>query len=46
VLRLATNPEVVHRVTTADGAVLCVVSRGPRFEELERRLKALGQPPL
>jgi len=44
-LRLATNPEVVHRVTTADGAVLCVVSRGPNFEELERRLQAVSRPP-
>ncbi len=44
-LRLATNPEVVHRVTTADGAVLCVVSRGPNFDELERRLQTVSRPP-
>ena len=43
-LRLATNPDVVHRVTTADGAVLCVVSRGPNFEELQRRLQAFSRP--
>ncbi len=42
---LATNPDVVHRVTTADGAVLCVVSRGPNFEELERRLQTVSRPP-
>ena len=44
-LRLAANPDVVHRVTTADGAVLCVVSRGPNFEELERRLQAVSRRP-
>ena len=44
-LRLAKHPDVVHRVTTADGAVLCVVSRGPNFEELERRLQAFSRPP-
>ena len=44
-LRLVTNPQVVHRVTTADGAVLCVVSRGSHFEELERRLQAVSRPP-
>ena len=43
--RLAKHPDVVHRVTTADGAVLCVVSRGPNFEELQRRLQAFSRPP-
>jgi hypothetical protein len=45
VWRFATNPDAVHRVTTADGAVLCVVSRGPQYEELHRRLQAFGRPP-
>jgi hypothetical protein len=44
-LRLAKNPDVVHRVTTADGAVLCVVSRGPDFEELQDRLQRFSRPP-
>jgi hypothetical protein len=42
---LATHPGAVHRVTTADGAVLCVVSPGPQFKELERRLPASSRPP-
>ena len=42
-VRLAANPEVVHRVTTADGTVLCVVSPGPDFEELELRLQAVSR---
>ena len=44
---LANHPDVVHRVTTTDGAVLCVVSRGtyPDFEELLRRQQAFGSPP-
>lgn len=42
---LSRDPDVVHRVTTADGAVLCVVSRGPNYEELERRLQAFSRPP-
>jgi hypothetical protein len=41
-LRFTTDPEVVHRVTTADGAVLCVVARGPQFDELQRRLQAFS----
>ena len=44
-LHLTSNPEVVHRVTTADGAVLCVVSRGSQFEELEDRLQRFSRPP-
>ena len=42
---LARDPDVVHRVTTADGAVLCVVSRGPDFDELQRRLQAFSRVP-
>ena len=42
---LASHPDVVHRVTTSDGAVLCVVSRGPDFDELQRRLLALSHAP-
>jgi hypothetical protein len=42
---LAQHPDVVHRVTTADGAVLCAVYRGSHFDELERRLRAFSRPP-
>jgi hypothetical protein len=44
---LASHPDVVHRVTTADGAALCVVSRGtyPHFEELLDRLQAFSTAP-
>jgi hypothetical protein len=44
-LRLANHTDLLHRVTTADGAVLCVVSRGPNFEELQRQLQAFSRPP-
>jgi hypothetical protein len=44
---LASHPDVVHRVTTPDGAVLCVVSRGsyPEFEELLDRVQAFSMAP-
>jgi hypothetical protein len=41
----ATHPDLVHRVTTADGAVLCVVLRGPDFDDLRRRLETFGRWP-
>ena len=34
------RPDNLYRVTTADGTPLCIVSRGPAWGELERRLKA------
>jgi hypothetical protein len=37
---MAARDDIVHRVTTADGAVLCAVFRGPDFEQLSRRLQA------
>ena len=42
---LATRPDALHRVTTGDGAVLCVVSPGSQFEELRQRLDASSRPP-
>jgi hypothetical protein len=41
---LAYLPDALHRVTTADGAVLCTVLPGSEFEELRRRLEAVGRP--
>ncbi|MGE0704338.1 MAG: hypothetical protein AB7F99_02990 [Vicinamibacterales bacterium] len=38
VRELAARPDALHRITTPDGAVLCVVLPGPNFEELHRRL--------
>ena len=41
---LAALPVALHRVTTADGAVLCTVLPGSEFEELRRRLETVGRP--
>jgi hypothetical protein len=41
---LASRPDAVHRVTTGDGAVLCVVSRGPQYGDLQQRLNGAGKP--
>jgi hypothetical protein len=38
VLGVNGDPRIVHRVTTADGTPLCVILRGPDYEELEERL--------
>jgi hypothetical protein len=35
---LATRPDILHKVTTPDGAVLCVVVPGPKFAELQPHL--------
>jgi hypothetical protein len=32
------NPDIVHRVTTADGTTLCVVMQGPEHAQLAERL--------
>jgi len=45
VQELARREDTVHRVTTPDGAVLCGVYPGNRFEELQRRLQALDGVP-
>jgi hypothetical protein len=39
VLVTASRPDVVHTVTTADGAALCVVLPGPRYWQIEERLR-------
>lgn len=36
---LATRPDILHRVQTPDGAVLCVVVPGPAFAQLQPHLK-------
>ena len=41
---MAARDDIVHRVMTADGAVLCAVYRGPDFEELNQRLQAFRRP--
>jgi Dolichyl-phosphate-mannose-protein mannosyltransferase len=38
VLDTAARPDVLHRVTTADGTPLCVVVPGPEYPELRQRL--------
>jgi hypothetical protein len=32
------NPDIVHRVTTADGTTLCVVMEGPEYPQFAQRL--------
>lgn len=44
VQELARREDAVHHVTTPDGAVLCGVYPGNRYEDLQRRLQALGGP--
>jgi hypothetical protein len=44
VRHMTARGDALHRVTTADGAVLCGVFRGPDFEALHRRLPAFSQP--
>jgi hypothetical protein len=41
---MADRADALHRVTTADGAVLCVVTPGPDFEKLRRRLPVTSGP--
>jgi hypothetical protein len=41
---MAARDDIVHRVTTSDGAVLCAVYPGPDFEELSRRLQIFDGP--
>jgi hypothetical protein len=41
---LAGRTDVLYRVTTADGAVLCAVFPGPDFDELHRRIQAFSRP--
>jgi len=44
VLDTNANPNVLHRVTMADGTPLCVVMPGPRYPELAERLaRVAGQ---
>jgi hypothetical protein len=38
VLGMSANPDIVHRVTTADGTPLCVVIPGPEYPQLADRL--------
>jgi hypothetical protein len=38
VLETAARPDILYRVTTADGAPLCVVVPGPEYPQLEHRL--------
>jgi hypothetical protein len=37
-------PEILHRVTTADGTPLCVVLPGPEYPQLAARLAQSGAP--
>jgi hypothetical protein len=39
--RAATGSDVLHWVSTSDGAVLCVTSKGPRFADVAARLGVL-----
>jgi 4-amino-4-deoxy-L-arabinose transferase-like glycosyltransferase len=39
----ASRPDVLHRVTTADGTTLSIVVPGPRFADVEDQLE-LGEP--
>jgi hypothetical protein len=39
VLYFASRPDVLHTVRTADGTPLCVTIAGPRYPELESRLR-------
>lgn len=39
VLQTASRPDVLHTVTTSDGAALCVVLPGPRYPQVEERLR-------
>jgi hypothetical protein len=38
VLETASRPDILYRVTTADGTPLCVVVPGPEYPQLEQRL--------
>lgn len=38
------NPDIVHRVTTADGTSLCVVMQGPEYPQLAERLAKASSP--
>ena len=42
---LAWRRDALHRVTTADGAVLCAVFPGSEYEALRLRLQQSGRPP-
>ena len=46
VLDLAQRPDILHTVTTADGAPLTVVVPGPRYAEVEGRLQLSATGPL
>lgn len=37
ILEAIQQPDILHRVTTADGTPLCLVTRGPQYSELSER---------
>ncbi len=44
VLDTNASPDVLHRVTMADGTPLCVVMPGPQYPELKERLARVSAP--
>jgi hypothetical protein len=40
VLEIAARSDIIARITTADGALLCALVPGPAWPELERQLRA------
>jgi 4-amino-4-deoxy-L-arabinose transferase-like glycosyltransferase len=43
VARLMARPDIVYRVTTADGTPLCIAVPGPRYAELPRRVRVTAE---
>jgi hypothetical protein len=44
VLGVSGNPDILHRVTTADGTPLCIVMPGPEYPQLADRLAKVRPP--
>lgn len=42
VVGVSGNPDILHRVTTADGTPLCLVMPGPEYPQLAERLAKIG----
>jgi hypothetical protein len=43
VLGISGNPDILHRVTTADGTPLCLVMPGPEYPQLAERIVKVGR---
>ena len=43
--RMIEQPDILYRVTTADGTPLCLVLPGPRYANLEARLRSAREAP-